>query len=172
MKVELLDRKYSEELWKFEVENRGYFDSIGLGRDDDYYERVFFQRILDGLLEEQDQGRCFMHLIFSDDGVLVGRVNLVDVVRSPFNKAELGYRVGEAHQGKGYGTKAVEMVLEMARKRYELHRIEAGTGKENVGSQVVLERNNFRLVGVYEQYVLQDGCWVDGLLYEKILDRE
>lgn len=172
MKVELLDRKYSEEIWGFEVENRAYFDSIGLGRDGGYYEWGYFQGDLEGLLEGQDRGRCFMHLIFSDDGVLVGRINLVDVVRGPFNKAELGYKVGEAHQGKGYGTKAVGMVLEMARKRYELHRIEAGICKENVGSQVVLERNNFRFVGVYEQYVFQDGCWVDGLLYEKILDRD
>lgn len=172
MKVVLLDRKYSEETWEFELENRDYFDSIDLGRDADYYERVNFQRKFEELLEEQDQGRCFMHLIFSDDGVLAGRINLADVVRGPFNKAELGYRIGEIHQGKGYATKATEVVLDMARHRYGLHRIEAGTGKENIGSQIVLDRNNFRLVGVYEQFVFQNDFWVDGLLYEKILDRK
>ena len=46
--------------------------------------------------------------------------------------------MGEEHQGKGYGTSAVKLVLDEAVNRHKLHRIEAGTSPNNIGSQIVL----------------------------------
>ncbi len=170
MRVVLLESKHCDCLFQFETDNKTYFDSIGLGRNADYYERKNFDLNFRELFAEQENGTCFMHLIFSSDDELVGRVNLVDVIRGPFNKAELGYRVGKIHQGKGYATQAVELVLKMAIEVYDLHRIEAGTGKSNTGSQRVLQKNKFRYVGCYEKYMLCNHEWTDSLLYEKILD--
>jgi len=72
-----------------------------------------------------------MYLIKDNCGKIVGRVNLVSIVRGNFNKAEIGYRIAEEHQGRrystGYSTKAVKLVLDEAANKYKLHRIEAGT---------------------------------------------
>ena len=132
----------SEALYNFELLNGEYFESIGLGRGEEYYQRTNFQNSFQELLEEQ----------------------------KPLNKAELGYRVGKSYQGKGYATRAVDMVLQLAADNYKLHRIEAGTGKDNIGSQTVLIKNHFRYVGCYEKYIFSDGEWADSLLYEKILE--
>jgi [ribosomal protein S5]-alanine N-acetyltransferase len=52
-----------------------------------------------------------MYLIKNHIGMILGRINLVSIIRGSFNKAELGYSIGEEHQGKGYVTSAVKLVL-------------------------------------------------------------
>jgi len=54
--------------------------------------------------------------------------------------------------------------------KLKLHRIEAGTSPQNIGSQIVLTKNGFQFVGKYSQYILKDDGWVDSLLFEKVLD--
>ena len=110
-------------------------------------------------------------LIFgiADNDEIVGRINLVDVIRGSMNKAELGYRIAEKHQGKGYGKKAIELVLGEALNIHKLHRIEAGSAIENIASQKILESSGFRKVGIYNKYIYVNGQWNDSVIYEILL---
>lgn len=112
-----------------------------------------------------------MYLIKDNCGKIVGRVNLVSIVRGSFNKAEIGYRISEEHQGKGYSTKAVKLVLDEAANKYKLHRIEAGASPDNIGSQIVLIKNGFQFTGRYNKYIYQNEKWSDSINFEKILDK-
>lgn len=89
---------------------------MGFARNDNYYEFKSFTTIIKELTEEQEKGMTYMYLVKCSSGDIVGRVNLVSVVRGGFNKAELGYRVGEKHQGKGYATAAVKLALTEAKR--------------------------------------------------------
>ena len=129
-----------------------------------------FQTIIKELIEEQEKDLVYMYLITDYYDNIIGRVNLISVMRGSFNKAELGYRIGEKHQGKGYATSAVKLVLDEAVNKLKLHRIEAGTAPDNIGSQIVLVKNGFQFVGRYSKYVYQNGKWHDSLNFEKILD--
>ena len=111
-----------------------------------------------------------MYLIITENGEIVGRANLVSITRENSNKAKLGYRIAENHQGKGYATSAVKLVLDEATSTHKLHRIEAGTSPDNIGSQIVLIKNGFQFTGRYNQYIYQSGKWIDGINFEKILD--
>lgn len=168
--IKLLSVKDQDGLFDFETRNRKYFERIGLSRSDAYYERSSFVKILKELIDEQQKDAHYMYLVINEQNDIVGRVNLTDVVRGPLRKAELGYRIGEQHQGKGFATAAVRLVLMQASKVHELHRIEAGTSPQNIGSQVVLIKNGFRFAGKYSKYILQGDDWVDSLLFEKVLD--
>ena len=95
---------------------------------------------------------------------------MVSVIRSNLNNAEIGYRIGEEHQGKGYATYAVGLLLEEAEKTHKLHRIEAGTSHNNIGSQVVLVKNGFQFTGRNSKFIYQNGQWIDSINFEKILD--
>lgn len=154
----------------FEKDYRTYFESIGLGRSSRYYEWDCFQELFNTLLEEQNQALHYMYLVLDPQGKTVGRVNLTEVVQGPFKKAQLGYRIGNDHQGRGYATASVKLALEQAHHQHKLHRIEAGTSPANIGSQIVLIKNGFQFAGRYTKYILQGDQWHDSILFEKILD--
>ena len=170
IKIKLLTLMDTNELFVFEKENREYFQSIGLGRVDAYYQYDSFSQIVKELVYEQDKGLLYMYLVIDQHGTIVGRVNLTNIIQEPFKKAELGYRIGEEYQGRGYATSAVKLILKQANQSHKLHRIEAGTSPKNIGSQVVLIKNGFQFVGKYNQYYLQGDKWIDNLLFEKVID--
>ncbi|WP_459569906.1 GNAT family N-acetyltransferase [Cupriavidus sp. 8B] len=96
--------------------------------------------------EDASADRTYQFLVKRKE-VIVGRVNLGGVTRPYFNKASLGYRIGERFAGDGYATKAVELVLSKARDDFDLRRIEATVGPENQASSRVLTRNGFAVYG-------------------------
>lgn len=168
--IKLLDESVVEELFKFELENRSFFEKVGLPRADRYYNFNNFKITTKEIIKEQENDRIYMYLVKDCYKNIVGRVNLVSVIRENFNKAEIGYRMGEQHQGKGYATSAVKLVLDEALNKHKLHRIEAGTASDNIGSKIVLIKNGFQFVGRYNKYIYQNGKWHDSLIFEKILD--
>ena len=168
--IKLLNQSDEAELFKFELENRAFFESMVLSRGDSYYDFNNFKTIMKEIIEEQEKGLIYMYLIMDDCGKIVGRINLVSIVRGCFNKAELGYRIAEKHQRKGYATSAVKFILAEAASKHKLHRIEAGTSHNNIGSQIVLIKNGFQFAGRYNKYIYQNGQWYDSINFEKILD--
>jgi [ribosomal protein S5]-alanine N-acetyltransferase len=168
--IKKLEESDIESLYKFELENRLFFESVGLGRDESYYIADNFSNIIKELVVEQEKGLVYMYLVWDSSNNIVGRVNLISVVRGNFNKAELGYRIGERHQGKGYATRAVGLVLGEAAGKHKLHRIEAGTSPGNIGSQIVLIKNGFQFTGRNNKYHYINGKWEDSINFEKILD--
>lgn len=166
--IELVSKSNAKEILDFEKENRSFFESIVPSRGDQYYEINYFMNIINGIVEEQAQGLCYMYLIRNESGAMVGRVNLVSVVRGIFQKAELGFRVGKKHNGKGYGTRAVKLAIDEAFNQYDLHRIEAGTSPQNTGSQIVLIKNGFQFVGRAKEVIKVNNKWEDSLLFEKL----
>ena len=170
IKIKLLTQMDTNELFAFEKENREYFQSIGLARVDAYYQYESFEQIVKELVCEQDKGLLYMYLVIDQYGNIVGRVNLSDIIQEPLNKAELGYRIGKGYQGKGYATSAVKLILRQVNQSHKLHRIEAGTSPQNIGSQIVLIKNGFQFVGRYNQYYLHGDKWTDNLLFEKVID--
>jgi [ribosomal protein S5]-alanine N-acetyltransferase len=51
-----------------------------------------------------------------------------------------------------------------------LHRVEAGTLVDNVGSQRVLEKNRFTRIGLAPRYLHIGGAWRDHLLYQRTVE--
>ncbi len=170
IKIKLLTQIDTDKLFVFEKENKEYFKSIGLSRAAAYYQYDSFSQVVKELVCEQDKGLIYMYLVIDKYDNIVGRVNLTDIMQEPFKKAELGYRIGEVHQGNGYATSAVKLILREAEISHKLHRIEAGTSPQNIGSQIVLIKNGFQFVGRYNQYIFQGDKWTDSLLFEKVIN--
>lgn len=79
-----------------------------------------------------------MYLIREND-ILIGRINLQISEEDNVKKAEVGYRIGEGFQGKGYATKAVKLIIEEASTQFSIKEMVAGTAKTNIASRKVLE---------------------------------
>ena len=98
-------------------------------------------------------------------GTLIGRVTLSRITRRAFQNCGLGYWLDAAHNGRGYTTEAVRLVLDYAFGELGFHRVEAATLLHNVGSIRVLEKTGFRREGLALRYLQIDGRWQDHYLW-------
>jgi ribosomal-protein-alanine N-acetyltransferase len=111
-------------------------------------------------------GTSFRFLIL-EGGELAGEVSVTNVVRRSFQSANVGYWVAGERNGRGVATAAVAAVCTFAFGELELHRLEAGTLLNNVGSQIVLDRNGFAPFGVASKYLRIAGAWCDHVLFQR-----
>jgi [ribosomal protein S5]-alanine N-acetyltransferase len=103
---------------------------------------------------------------------LVARVNLTRVRREHFHSAELGYRVAETHNGKGYASEAVRVALGFAFDEMGLHRVEATARVGNPASAKVLLRHGFREFGRSTRSFQLANAWHDLQHFELHAGRE
>ena len=144
----------ADELYAFECDNRRYFEQSIPSRGDDYYVPDIFRERHAALLQEQKDGSSVFFLIKNETGSILGRINLVD--RSPIEKsAQLGYRIGQVHTGRGIAKEAVRLLLRHCQK-LEIDKVEAKTTDGNFASQKILTHSGFRRVNKEEEVVLHD----------------
>jgi ribosomal-protein-alanine N-acetyltransferase len=99
---------------------------------------------------------------------IVGRVDLSNVARGPFQSCSIGYWIGREHTGRGLATMAVNAACDHARS-CGLHRVEGATIESNTPSQRVLARCGFTLVGTAPGYLFIAGRWQDHRIYQRLL---
>jgi ribosomal-protein-alanine N-acetyltransferase len=134
-------------------------------RPDDYYTEAGQREVIGVALEAYERDAAHPCVIL-DDGRIVGRINLNNVVRGAFQSGSLGYWVAAGETGRGVATAAVAHLARVAFDELGLHRIEAGTLVHNVASQRVLERNGFVRFGLAPQYLKIAGSWQDHILFQ------
>ena len=104
-------------------------------------------------------------MFLKEDDLLIGRVNLSNIVRRAFQNAYLGYFLDRHYNGKGYMTAGVDAVVDFAFGPGRLHRVQAAVMPENVASVRVVEKVGFRLEGFAPRYLRIDGAWRDHNVY-------
>ncbi|MBK1813237.1 GNAT family N-acetyltransferase [Clostridium sp. YIM B02505] len=164
--IELVSENNAAEIYSFEIDNREYFEEILPSRGEEYYRPEVFEKIIKEIIEEQNRNECYMHIIRNEAGKMVGRINFFSIRGENIKTAELGYRIGENDDRKGYATEAVEIAIDKGFKEYNFKKIEAGTASDNIGSQRVLEKNQFVLVKKIEKHVQLNDKWIDSFIYE------
>lgn len=147
--------------------NRAYLAPWDPIRPDEYFTADGQQRAIEDALARYDEMSTVPYVIV-EDGDIVGRVTLSNVVRGAFQSCNLGYWVGSADAGRGLATAAVREIMAVAFLEVGLHRIEAGTLLHNVPSQRVLERNGFSRFGVAPKYLNIAGRWQDHVMYQAL----
>ncbi len=82
-----------------------------------------------------------MHLVDIDETQTLGYV---------------GYRVGKRYIGKGIASQALRLLLEAASEK-SIDRIKAKTINNNKASQIVLEKNGFKLIATSNEVFEMSG---------------
>lgn len=139
-------------------------------RSDDWFELTTQRSLLVEAVREHDAGRRVPWGITTDDGVLVGRITLNDIVRGAFESAHLGYWVCPPWAGAGMASRATALAIAAAFGEYGLHRLQAGTLLHNVASHKVLQRNGFIRFGQAPRYLRIAGQWQDHLLFQRLAE--
>jgi len=149
IKLNLLTKEDSLELFLFEEINKDFFEKMVPPRPDSYFEFGGFKLILDELLEEQVQKKSVFYLIKNESGDIVGRMNLVDIDWK-LKSGEVGYRVGEKFAGKGAAVKALQLMIDEA-QLFGLNELNARTTLDNIPSQKVLDKCGFNKISVDDE---------------------
>jgi [ribosomal protein S5]-alanine N-acetyltransferase len=155
------------DLFEFELTNRAFFEQHINARPVNFYSEAGVSAAISAAERDATEDKAYQYLVRNEANELVARVNLTRVRRAHFHSAELGYRVAQAHVGKGYAREAVRLMLLKAFNEHRLVRIEATSRPENIGSVKVLTRNGFTQFGRANKSVELDGVWYDLLHFEK-----
>jgi ribosomal-protein-alanine N-acetyltransferase len=95
------------------------------------------------------------------DHVLLGAINLSEIVYGLFRSGYLGYYVGAPFAGQGYMTEALQLMLRLAFIRLALHRVEANIQPGNTASLALVRRAGFQREGYSPRYLKIAGRWRD-----------
>ncbi|MBO9685918.1 MAG: GNAT family N-acetyltransferase [Mitsuaria chitosanitabida] len=154
------------DLRRFEFDNRAFFESRINGRPGAFYEDGGVEAAIAAAQREAAADTGYQFLMRDVAGTLVGRINLIQVKRKHYHSCELGYRIAEAENGKGYAQTAVRLMLDKAFNELGLLRIEAKAHAGNPGSIRVLELSGFQQFGRSTRSIEIQGQWLDMLHFE------
>jgi [ribosomal protein S5]-alanine N-acetyltransferase len=139
-------------------------------RGEEYFTEAGQRVSIGASLAEHERGRGLPFVIVDNDGAVVGRINLNNIVRGAAQSASLGYWLAQAAGGRGVATAAVRDIVRIAFVELGLHRIQADTLVDNEASQRVLERNGFVRIGLAPRYLKIAGRWQDCILHQLLSD--
>ncbi|MGR6501812.1 GNAT family N-acetyltransferase [Shewanella sp. Koi 1] len=85
-------------------------------------------------------------------------------------RAEVGYLLAHAGQGKGYATESLQAVVDWACLSLSVHKLVGHCAKDNIGSARVMEKCGFQLEGVFRQHFKIGDEWLDESAYGLLAD--
>lgn len=164
--LRFIDSGDERELLSLNLRNRDFFGKYSATRDDAFFTLEHHVRLIDKYREDRYEDARYAFGIFRQDSdELVGVITLSDIIRGPIQSCFVGYSMDQDHNGKGFMTEAVELVVAYGFRALNLHRIEAGVMPSNAGSQRVLEKCGFEREGLWRKNVRINGKWEDHYAY-------
>lgn len=148
----------AQALYDLLARNRTYFGTGEPLRTEAYYTPGRQRTIIEEAGTTRAAGTSEMFLIESD-GLLVGRANLNAIIRGAFQSASVSYVVDRAHTGRGIATQALQLLINEAFSRVNLHRLQAEVLPANHASKRVLARCGFAHYGTAPDYLCIQGTW-------------
>ena len=118
-------------------------------------------KLLDDIRQSPNDFKVF--IIQKKDGTKIGDIN--HRLNQPYRMMEIVYSLIPTERGKGYGTEAVQLVVDYLFLSKDLVRIHAITDTRNKASQRVLEKACFQREGTMQKCVFNRGEWRDYYLY-------
>jgi len=102
-------------------------------------------------------------ITLNGSGELIGTMGIYRI-KPQHHRGEIGYMILPQHQGKGIVTEGIDMVLDYAFNRLQLHSVEAVIDPANIPSERVLQKNGF----VKEAHFLENECY-NGVYYDSVI---
>jgi ribosomal-protein-alanine N-acetyltransferase len=103
-------------------------------------------------------------LSLKDEKKLIGTISFWNVKKEHY-RAEIGYALHPAHQGKGLMQEAMIVVLDYGFNVMKLHSVEANVNPNNAASIKLLERNNFVREAYHKENYYYNGKFLDSAIY-------
>lgn len=164
--LKLLSLEDQEAVFDFENRNKEWFERWVPPRPNAYFDPQEFSRLFNKLVEEMSETTYLLFVKYHGDQI-IGRFNfpLIDVEQG---EAEIGYRVCQAHIGRGIATNGLNDLKQFARENLCMKRLAARVSLSNTASCKVLLRHHFVQDPVFEERLECDGKLI--VLHKFLLD--
>lgn len=103
-------------------------------------------------------------ITLKDTTTLIGTIGFWRMEKEHY-RAEIGYILHPAFQGKGIMSEAITAVLNYGFKAMKLHSVMANVNPDNGASIKLLERNNFTREGYFKESYFYNGKFLDSAIY-------
>ena len=128
-----------------------------------------FRSMVRGLLRQYDQ-QIGVPFVIELSGVIVGQLNVANILYGAVSSAVIGYWVvpelgGQAVAGRGIAPTAVALATDYLMGPLSLHRVEVNIVPENAKSIRVAEKLGFRHEGLKQRYIHINGEWRDHYVF-------
>ncbi|MEO8664119.1 MAG: GNAT family N-acetyltransferase [Ignavibacteria bacterium] len=102
-----------------------------------------------------------------NDGVHVGGIGLHKKYE---HSAEVGYWIGEDYWGKGFGTTALNKILDKAFNELNFVRVFAHVFDGNAASDKILLKCGFEYEGLLKKVHMKNNRYINSKLFAKVID--
>ena len=103
----------------------------------------------------------------NEDAVLIGTVGFWRMMKE-HHRAEIGYMLDPAWQGKGLMQEAIEKVMEYGFDVLKLHSVEANVNPLNQASIRLLEKCHFVKEAYFRENFYYNGRFLDSVIYSRL----
>ena len=119
----------------------------------------------DQTIKRKKEEFCDYGLFLNATGEYIGRVSLMNFVRSVTQSSFVGYALFNPYWGQGYAEEAVRAVIDIAFKDHKLHRVVAGIEPNNKRSHKLAKKLKFRKEETSKRVVYLRNAWQDLVQY-------
>ncbi len=113
---------------------------------------------------QQNNDGILWGISLKDDERIIGTICYWRMEKQHY-RAEIGYALVPAQQGKGIMDEAMKAVLLYGFKEMKLHSVEANVNPANTGSIKLLERNSFVREAYFRENYHYNGKFLDSAIY-------
>jgi ribosomal-protein-alanine N-acetyltransferase len=103
-------------------------------------------------------------IIEKDSSTCIGQIAFF-LIDTNNHFGEIEYCIGTAFQKRGYGTEAVEGILNFGFNKISLHKVQVCHKENNLASKALIKKCKFVYEGTLRDYFFIDGKYVDRLYY-------
>lgn len=100
-----------------------------------------------------------------EDGVNLGKVELITILRMDYQWAMMGYSIHNQFWKNGYGVESVRAAASLFFSELDFHRIELHINTDNEPSQKLAERAGFTFECTREQFSFENDKWTNFHIY-------
>ncbi|AVM49182.1 GNAT family N-acetyltransferase [Capnocytophaga sp. oral taxon 878] len=129
------------------------------------FARHLLQDYLQNAKQDIYEAKQYRYVISLDDGTALGCIDLYDF--SPkHRRATVGIALLEEHQGKGYGARALTMLIRQSQLHLDLHQLIAYIPADNAVSIYLFEKAGFVCNGMLKDWIYSEGVYKNVGVYQ------
>jgi len=133
------------------------------------YSKYILQKYIENSHQDIYEAKQYRFVICDIKNTSVGMIDLFDF-NAQHQRVGIGILITSENQTKGYGSEALEMMIDYAFTYLNVHQIFANITSDNLTSISLFEKFNFKKVGIKKEWVYSNSTFKDEILYQLIKD--
>jgi len=131
------------------------------------YSKYILQKYIENAHQDIYEAKQYRFVICNKQNIPVGMIDLFDF-NPQHKRVGVGILILPDYQGKGFGSEALEMIIDYAFTNLNAHQIFANITTDNNSSITLFEKFNFKKIGIKKDWIYADSSYKDEILYQLI----